>query len=327
MKLSNSFLWSTIQILRWGSTWLIKEIQQRLSQPCKKCWVNGLNRNLVEAFPTKCEPTIHKCSPEPKVVTSSKDLQAGIAINVVVANIDHHQANTHQVLELVVDVEGSMLQGTVLHMDRKYCKSKNPRNPKEHYSHRNTYEVSPERQGEKFEFEEDAIQIKFSRDSFHNDKHSSNIMLDEIEHTRALDDLLLCNWSGAKCMFRFKLDSGAGANIFLLNVYRKLFPDTKLYGTVDKQVHLIAANKTHITQLGTVRLRVCVRNKEKVCLFYVVPDMCHPISGLPDLTSMKLLSFDIPLESDWEANNSVDSIDSNLTKQTVLANCHAVFLV
>ena len=37
---------------------------------------------------------------------------------------------------------------------------------------------------------------------------------------------------------------------------------------------------------------------------------------------MRLLSFDIPPESDWEANNSVDS---NLTKQTVLVNYHDVF--
>ena len=64
---------------------------------------------------------------------------------------------------------------------------------------------------------------------------------------------------------------------------------------------------------------------KKVCLFYVVSDMCCPIFGLPDLTSMKLLSFDIPLESDWEANNNVDSVDSNLTKQSLLTNYHDVF--
>ena len=207
----------------------------------------------------------------------------------------------------------------------KFCKTKNPKNPKECYSCRDTYEVSPERRRESFEFEEDAIQIKFSRDSFHNDKHSSNIMFDEIEHTRALGDLLLSNRSGKKCTVRFKLDSGAGANLLPLNVYKKLFPDRKLHGTVDKRLQLIAANKTRIKQLGTVRLRVRVRSKEKVCLFYVVPDMCRPIFGLPDLTSMRLLSFDIPLESDWEANNSVDSVDSNLTKQSLLTNYLDVF--
>ena len=121
------------------------------------------------------------------------------------------------------------------------------------------------------------------------------------------------------------MDSGAGANLLPLNIYTKLFPDRKLHGTVDKWVQLIAANRTCIKQLGTVRLRVCVRSKEKVCLFYVVPDMCCPIFGLPDLTSMKLLSFDIPLESNWEASNSVDSVDSNLTKQSLLTNYHDVF--
>ena len=68
----------------------------------------------------------------------------------------------------------------------KYCKSKNPRNQTECFSCRDTSEVSPERHGKNFEFEEDAIQIKFSRDSFHNDKHSSNIIFDEIESTGAL---------------------------------------------------------------------------------------------------------------------------------------------
>ena len=71
-------------------------------------------------------------------------------------------------------------------------------------------------------------------------------------------------------------------------------------GTADKCIQLIAANKTRIKQLGTVRLRVHVGNKDKVCLFYVVPDKCRPIFGLPDLTSMRLLAFDIPLEHQWE---------------------------
>ena len=169
-----------------------------------------------------------------QVVNGDKDPQVDTAINVVVASIDHHQDNAHQ--KLVEDVVRGMLLRNVLHMDEnckccgvkghyaKYCRTKNPRNPKERYSRRDTWEVSPERQGENFEFEEDAIQIKFSRDSFHNDKRSSNIMFDEIEHTRALGDLLLSNRSGAKCTVRFKLDSGAGANLLPLNVYKKVIP-------------------------------------------------------------------------------------------------------
>ena len=80
-------------------------------------------------------------------------------------------------------------------------------------------------------------------------------MFDKIEHTRALVDLLLSNKSGAKCTVQFKLDSGAGANLLPYNMYKKLFPDRKLHGTVDKHIQLIAANKTHKRQLGTVKLR------------------------------------------------------------------------
>ena len=98
-------------------------------------------------------------------------------------------------------------------------------------------------------------------------------MFDEIEHARALGDLLLSNRSGAKCTVQFKLDSGASVNLLPLGVYKKLFSDRKLHGTIDKQVQLIAANKTCIKQLGTVRLRFHVRNKEKNCLFYVKLDM------------------------------------------------------
>ena len=116
---------------------------------------------------------------------------------------------------------------------------------------------------------------------------------------------------------------GAGANLLPIGMYKKLFPDRKLHGTADKRIQLIAANKTRIKQLGTVRLRVHVGNKDKVCLFYVVPDKCRPIFGLPDLTSMRLLTFDIPLEHQWGPNTDnelgmISSIDSSLTQQMVL---------
>ena len=94
-------------------------------------------------------------------------------------------------------------------------------------------------------------------------------MFDEIENTRALGDLKLSNKAGIQCIVRFKLDSGAGANLLPICVYRKLFPNRKLHNTIDKRVQLLAANKTQIKQLGTDRLRVRVGNKEKPCLFYV----------------------------------------------------------
>ena len=74
-------------------------------------------------------------------------------------------------------------------------------------------------------------------------------------------------------------------------MHKKLIPNRKLHGTVDKCIQLIAASKTLIKQLSTVRLS----DKENVCLFYLVPDMCCPIFGLLDLTIMTLLTFDIPL--------------------------------
>ena len=114
------------------------------------------------------------------------------------------KTNTH-----VANVERDILHASALPMDRtadtvvpkghyaKCCKSKNPRNPrnpKERFSRKDIWEVSPEGPDD-FEFEEDAIQIVFSKDSFHNNKHgqSSNIMFDEIEQTKALGDLLLSN--------------------------------------------------------------------------------------------------------------------------------------
>ena len=73
-----------------------------------------------------------------------------------------------------------------------------------------------------------------------------------------------------------------------------------------------------------------IGNKDKVCLFYVVPDKCRPIFGLPDLTSMRLLAFDIPLEHQWEPNTDnelgmISSIDSSLIQQMVLNQYHDVF--
>ena len=98
--------------------------------------------------------------------------------------------------------------------------------------------------------------IVFSKDSFHNNKHgqSSNIMFDEVEQTKALGDLLLSKKAGLRYTVRFKLDSGAGANLLPIGMYKKLFPDRKLNGTADKRIQLIAANKTCIKQLGTVRM-------------------------------------------------------------------------
>ena len=94
-------------------------------------------------------------------------------------------------------------------------------------------------------------------------------MFDEIEHTKALGDLVLSNKVGVRCTVRFKLDRGAGANLLPISMYMKLFPQRKLTGIADKRIQLVVARKTHIKQLGTAHKRVHIGKKDKVCLFYV----------------------------------------------------------
>ena len=222
----------------------------------------------------------------------------------------------------------------------KCCKSKNPRNPRIQgiqETQRDTSLVKTLGRSHQKDLMTSNLKKMLSRLCLAKtvsitNKHgqSSNIMFDEVEQTKALGDLLLSNKAGLRYTVRFKLDSGAGANLLPIGMYKKLFPDRKLNGTADKHIQLIAANKTCIKQLGTVRLRVHVGNKDKVCLFYVVPDKCRPIFGLPDLTSMRLLTFDIPLEHQWGPNTDnelgmISSIDSSLTQQMVLNQYHDVF--
>ena len=75
--------------------------------------------------------------------------------------------------------------------------------------------------------------------------------------------------------------------------------DRDLKTTVDHRVKLIAANNKEIKQLGTINLRVRAEDREKVCRFYVVPDSCRPILGLPDLKRMDLVLFKVPTTSQW----------------------------
>ena len=76
-----------------------------------------------------------------------------------------------------------------------------------------------------FEFEEDCIQIEFSKGTFNKgtDCPKGNIMFDEVTNTQALGDLTLSNRAGKVQVTRFKLDSGAGANLLPVGTYYKLF--------------------------------------------------------------------------------------------------------
>ena len=124
-------------------------------------------------------------------------------------------------------------------------------------------------------------------------KSQTNIKFDEISNSQALGDLNLSNRAGKVITQRFKLDSGACANLIPFSVYSRLFnkSDRDLKTTVDHRVKLIAANNKKIKQLGTVNLRVKAEDREKVCKFYIVPDSCRPILGLPDLKRMDLVQF------------------------------------
>ena len=118
-------------------------------------------------------------------------------------------------------------------------------------------------------------------------------MFDEVTNTQALGDLTLSNRAGKVQVTRFKLDGGAGANLLPVGTYYKLFnkEDRDLEASRDPRVSLVAANKSRIKQLGSVRLRVQVGEFERVCKFYVVPNYVRPILGLPDLTRMQLVRF------------------------------------
>ena len=63
-----------------------------------------------------------------------------------------------------------------------------------------------------------------------------------------------------------------------------------------------------------------------VCKFYVVPNHCRPILGLPDLLRMDMVQFKVPTINQW--TNFVGSVESNvpgLTKEQVFTEYKDVF--
>ena len=125
------------------------------------------------------------------------------------------------------------------------------------------------------------------------------------------------------------MDSGACANPLPIGINSQLFSkkDRDLKGSIDNRVSLIAANNNIIKQLGTVRLRVKAGGLEKVCKFYVVPNHCRPILGLPDLLRMDMVQFKVPTTNQW--TNFVGSVESNvpgLTNDQVLSEFKDVFI-
>ena len=151
-------------------------------------------------------------------------------------------------------------------------------------------------------------------------------MFDEITNTQVFGDVELANKAGKKLTQRFKLDSGACANLLPLGIYSKLFAkgDRDLKASIDPRVSLIAANNNKIKQLGTVRLKT--GGIDKVCRFFVVPNGCRPILGLPDLLRLDMVQFKVPTTNQW--SNYVGTVDtqvSGLTKEQVLKDYQDVF--
>ena len=219
----------------------------------------------------------------------------------------------------------------------KVCKTKNPNKGTQRgtprTSRRDQHEVGQEYQTgyqSELEFHEDSVHIEFSSDSFGKlNGPKTNIMFDEITNSQALGDLKLKNRVGKNNIERFKLDSGAGANLLPIGMFSKLFSkkDRDLDGSIDPRVKLFAANNSIIKQLGSVRLRVQVGSIDKVCHFYVVPNYIKPIFGLPDLLIMEIVKFSVPISNNWGQSTSIDetSISSGLTKGDVLERYHDVF--
>ena len=183
-----------------------------------------------------------------------------------------------------------------------------------------------------YELQADSVQVIYTNQG------PTNIRFEEISNnSQALGDLTLLNKVGKQVKQRFKLDSGACANLLPIGIYSQMFKkqDRDLRSTIDQRIKLIAANNEEIPQLGTVNLKVRVPDKERVCKFYVVPNSCRPIFGLPDLKRMDLVQFKVPVTSYWTDNiaeiqpqrtqNPIDLQSQGLTKEQVLTKYKKVF--
>ena len=157
----------------------------------------------------------------------------------------------------------------------KSTKSKPQGNPKFRTSRKDQYEVGTEHAPyyqSDFEFEEDCIQIEFSKGTFNKgtDGPKGNIMFDEVTNTQALGDLTLSNRAGKVQVTRFKLRQwGRGQPAPCGHLLQALST-----GRIGIWKHLetpgylwLLQTNLRIKQLGSVRLRVQVGEFERVCKF------------------------------------------------------------
>ena len=80
-------------------------------------------------------------------------------------------------------------------------------------------------------------------------------MFNEVTQTQAFGNNTLSNRTGKTQTTRFKVDSEVGANLLPLRVYYSLFNKTvrDIGSSIDPRVSLVAANKSTIKQLGSIR--------------------------------------------------------------------------
>ena len=108
---------------------------------------------------------------------------------------------------------------------KQYCKTKNPGGAyPPRGSRREQFEISrgPDQPpsytpGSDHEFCEDSLHFVFNKEP--KTSKSNNILFDEITNTQVLGDVKLANRAGKQLTQRFKLDSGACANLLPIGIY------------------------------------------------------------------------------------------------------------
>ena len=215
--------------------------------------------------------------------------------------------------------EQRILAGGTQHAYQRQSRREHHEVDRAHYSCGHSHCSGPESD---YELHEDSVQVIYN-----NTNPQTDITFDEIENSQALGDLTLSNKVGKVITQRFKLVSGACDNLLPIGVYSQMFDkdDRDLKGTIDDRVKLIAANNKVIKQLGTVSLRVKVVDREKVCRFYVVPNTCRPILGLPNLKIMDLVQFEVSTTSQWpDYVSSIEPSTSNTIPSESTAICQGI---
>ena len=132
-----------------------------------------------------------------------------------------------------------------------------------------------------------------------------NIVFDEMtskSHTMVYKDLLVCTKNGINqqriCM---KINIRVESNILPLRGFKKIFPDISVV-ELSKMVRPNTSSKTakgnEIKQLGHCKINVCFADNRILCHFFVVPNYCHCILGLPDSERLEILTIHSDVVSD-----------------------------